>query len=82
MVRNGVLDVYIKDMQDDKLTKLQGLSRKESWVFGRSSPETPDIYFVSGTSIVIYAVPGESEASDTLIVKYADVPSALILIRQ
>lgn len=77
MVRDGVLDVYIKNMESSKLADVLGLTRRDIQEFGRTGEKRVNIYDVIGWHVVLYNVPQTTDESDSLIVAYAKIGSSL-----
>lgn len=81
MVRDGVLDVYVKQMDNAILSGVFGFVRRDISEFGRSGELIPNVYDVAGNNLHIYNLPTVSstdgELDDSLIIIYAKIGIAL-----
>lgn len=76
MVKDGVLDAYVKQMNGTTLGGIFGLIRRDISEFGRSGELTPNVYDVAGYNLHIYSLPTVSasgELDDSLIIVYAKI---------
>ena len=75
MIRDGVLDVYIKQMNDTYLAGIFGLVRRDIADFGRTGESSPNVYDIAGYDIYLYSLPtvasSDEAVDDSLIVIYA-----------
>lgn len=77
MIKDGVIDVYIREYEAAKLNKVMGLIRRDTKEFGRTGTETPKDYDISGYNILLSVIPAVADTLDTLVIKYAVRPTAL-----
>lgn len=71
MVRDGVLDVYVKYMDAGILSGVLGLAKRDIAEFGRSGENNVNVYDVVGYNIYLYGLPTTDDEDDSLIVLYA-----------
>lgn len=83
MVKDAVLDVYIKQMNNGVLSGIFGLVRRDIDEFGRSGETVPNVYDVAGYDLYIHNLPTVSSADDdgilddSLIIVYAKIGAEL-----
>jgi hypothetical protein len=71
MVKDGVIDCYVKYMDAGILSGVLGLAKRDMSEFGRSGENTVNVYDIIGYNIYLYGLPTTDDEEDSLIVMYA-----------